>query len=392
MRVAYVCADPGVPVFGCKGCSIHVQAVLRALLKQRIDVELFASRIGGNAPDGLHSLPVNCLPRARDAEPAAREQQLFGVNLTLRKTLEQKGPFDLVYERYTLWSCAAMEYARDGGFPGLLEVNAPLVQEQAKYRRLFHAGLAEEVARRVFGAAAILLAVSEEVADFLNQYPDAHQRVHVIPNGVDPDRFALSRDDRQHKKETFTVGFVGTLKPWHGLDILLEAFSRLYQRDPSIRLLIVGDGPQRPDLEAKIASWSPALRQAVRLTGAVAGDVVPKLLAEMDVAAAPYPALADFYFSPLKVYEYMAAGRAVVASRIGQLARLIEDGRNGVLCSPGNVSELTDAIWRLRRDPAKRDRLGRSARELVSREYAWDVLVGRSLGLARAHSLHNGNP
>src|SRR5262249_29646448 len=134
MRIAYVCADLGVPVFGRKGCSIHVQEVVRALSEQGACVELFARRLDGEPPPGLETIPLHALPASPKGDHTLREQAALRANDDVRALLEQEGPFDLVYERYSLWSFAAMEYARASGTPGLLEVNAPLIAEQAEHR------------------------------------------------------------------------------------------------------------------------------------------------------------------------------------------------------------------------------------------------------------------
>ena len=381
MRVAYVCADPGVPVFGHKGCSVHVQEVVRALGRRGARVTLIAQRLGGAPPPDLAGVPVHLLPALPDGDAARREQAALAANPVLAATLARCGPFDLVYERYSLWSYAGMEYTRATGTPGLLEVNAPLIEEQAAHRRLIdHAGAAL-VAARAFAAAQALLAVSAEVAAGLAHGPAARGRVHVVPNGVDPARFSPAPSAAAGALGPFTVGFVGSLKPWHGLPVLLEAFATLH-RGAAAHLVLVGDGPERARLETRGAAHG--LRQAVTFTGAVAPAAVPGLLAGLDAAVAPYPAQAPFYFSPLKVYEYMAAGLPVVASRVGQIADVIQDGETGLLCPPGDAAALAAALVRLRHDPALRGRLGRAARAAVERDHTWDAVAGRILALAAA--------
>lgn len=386
MRMAYVCADSGVPVFGRKGCSIHVQEVIRALRGQGAKMELLASRIDGSPPADLQDMAVHNLPRAAKGALAAREQQALAANDAVRETLRRKGPWDAVYERYSLWSFAGMEHAAEAGVCGLLEVNAPLIEEQAEHRGLLDFNGAVRASERAFTAASALIAVSEEVAAYLNRFPDAVGKVNVIPNGVNAARFPAGMATRLPAAAgTFTVGFVGTLKPWHGVSMLLDALARLRRQDLIYHGLIVGDGPQRAVLEDQVA-YDPLLRGAVKFTGAVAPEEVPGLLASMDVAVAPYPDLPEFYFSPLKVYEYMAAGRASVASRIGQLESLIQDGLNGLLCPPGDAIALADAIRRLQSDPVLRARMGVAARAGVLEKHGWDFVARRILCLARRES------
>ena len=385
MRIAYVSADPGVPIFGRKGCSIHAQEVLRAMLKRGAEIDLFAISLGAEPPAGLEPVRLHALPPPPKGELAAREQSLLAANADLRKTLERAGRFDLVYERYSLWSFAGMEYARACRTAGLLEVNAPLIEEQAEHRGLLDRASAERVAQQAFSNATTLIAVSQQVATYLERFPAARAKVRVIPNGVNPERFPPGlKPSLPGAPGALTVGFVGTLKPWHGVGILVEAFARICERDPHTRLLIVGDGPERETLQADLSARG--LSQAAHFTGAVSASEVPGLLASIDVAVAPYPDLSRFYFSPLKVYEYMAAGLPVVASRIGQLEKLIQDGVNGLLTAPGDAAELAMTLERLRAEPELRARLGKAARATVLREHTWDGVVGRILDLARSES------
>ena len=118
MRVAYVCADPGVPVFGRKGCSIHVQEVVRSLKAHGVRVDLFAARVDGPPPPGLDDVALAVLPLNASGDAAARERAAVRANHLFRHALALSGPFDAVYERYSLWSFAGMRFAREAGILG----------------------------------------------------------------------------------------------------------------------------------------------------------------------------------------------------------------------------------------------------------------------------------
>jgi len=381
-HIAYVSADRGVPVFGRKGCSIHTQEVLRALIRKGLSVDLFATNVEGDRPPNLEPVTLHALPRPPKGEPAVREQASLASNPDLRAALEDAGPYDFVYERYSLWSFAAMEYARENGIPGLLEVNAPLIEEHAQYRVLVDRAATERVAERVFTAATALLAVSDEVAEYLEKFPATRRKVYVVPNGVDPQRFPAGLPAKMPKREgIFTVGFVGTLKAWHGLEILVDAFAQLHARQPAARLLIVGDGPEYEKLTAEAAARG--LADAIHFTGAVDAAEVPGWLASMDVAVAPYPSLPNFYFSPMKVYEYMAARVPVVASRIGQLEKLIVSKVNGLLVRPGDAAALASSLERLLLDRELGRRLAEVGRATILAGYTWDDVAEKILQHAK---------
>jgi glycosyltransferase involved in cell wall biosynthesis len=374
-RIAYVCMDGGVPVFGSKGASVHVQEVVRAFGRRGSAVELFAVRFDGSPPPSLRDIVCHAIAPASAGTAA--------LNAALEEALTPAGPWDLIYERYSLRSYAAMESAERLGIPGLLEMNSPLIDEQARHRRLADRDDAERCTRRACAAASAIVAVSREVADYAGRFTE-RGKVHVVLNGVDPARCSPDvLPSLPAPPSVLTLGFSGSMKPWHGVDVLLDAFAIVHAAAPQTRLLVVGDGPERAAAQRTVQER--CLSQCAIFTGAVSPDAVPGLLRSMDVAVAPYPDAAGFYFSPLKVFEYMAAGLAIVASRIGQVREIIRDDETGVLCPPGDASALAAEVLRLFEDPERRARLARAARRAACDTHTWDAVVSRLFEIA-AHS------
>lgn len=380
MKAAYICPDRGIPVFGCKGSSLHVQEVVRAFGNFGIETELFAATRGGSSPMGLEHVRVQKLKRLKTTEIAVKEQADIEANQSTIDALAAAAPYDFVYERYSLWSHAGMTFARTAGIPGILEVNSPLIEEQSKYRGLIDRAGAEAATRSCLDAASLIVAVSQEVATYLDTWDQARGKVHVVPNGVNTAKFDGLRRKSGDAAAPFTIGFIGTLKPWHGVEGLIDAFAILHRKWPQARLLIVGDGPQSEDIRTRIEKLS--LENFVEMTGAVDPADVPKLYERMDVGVAPYPGNIDFYFSPLKVYEYMAAGLPVVASDIGQIRQILRAGDSGILYRAGNIDHLVEALETLLSDRERAKAMGLRARHIAVSEHSWDNRVALILGLA----------
>mgnify|MGYP004637144251 FL=1 len=388
MKVAYICADPGIPVFGTKGASVHVQEVIKGMLKKGVEVVLFAQRLGGDVPEELKNIKIRKLDKLPKDSVEIRARAAIEANAKVEAMLESEGKFNMVYERYSLWSNAGMNFAKRHGCVGILEVNAPLIEEQKKHRELPFEEEAQKIAESVFKNADAMIAVSPGVAQYLETFENVKGRVHIIANGVALDRFAPAAENNAKRLANLTacqgatIGFLGTLKPWHGLATLVDACAILRQRNENVRLLIVGDGPEYESLHQNIKSLG--LLDYVQFTGAVLPEEVPNWLAQMDIAVAPYPNMEHFYFSPLKIYEYMAAGIPVIATRVGHLDTVVTHEHNGILVEAENPMEMADCISNLLKDTLKLQQLGKAARQTAENEHSWLSVVERILKISQS--------
>ena len=378
MRIALLCSDPGIPLGGIKGSSVHVRAVASCLLRLGHQVSAIVATAGaelGYAPLAERGLEVRVLRQPR----TVRE---------IDWQFAQVKP-ELVLERLSLLSPEGAIAAADAGVPHLYEVNAPLDEEAARHRNFDRIDDARVAFARGFAASRGAIAVSAQVADWIQGLAPAGYPVRIEANGAGPE-FLAAPDPQQILKieerlrltgGEFRVGFVGSFRPWHDLDTLLHAASELARNVPT-RLVMVGDGPQRNHVLR--TAWSG--RAAVTLAGAVPHHEVPAHLALCDVVAVPYAA-EDVYFSPLKLVEAMAAARPVVASATGPVKRVVTDGRDGLLVPAGDRVAFAAALERLAFEPALRGRLGAEARRTVEREYTWDSVMGRVLKFAAGLSV-----
>jgi len=375
VKLLYVCADPGIPLDGHKGASVHVRQTVEALRSRGVEVRVLATRPGTGIKVPVIDVGAVELPHGRCGR-VERETALLGLSSMLVAAASHADfKPDIVYERYSLWSLTGCALAERMNLPLVLEVNAPLVEEQRRYRDLAMEPLARELERIVLGRADRVLCVSPALVERAVSLTGDHERTLWMPNAVDTERF---RPPEVRERRTVpTVVFVGSLKPWHGLDLLIDAFRLLRRGGTAARLLVIGDGPMRERLERLVRD--AALQADVVLLGTAPHDVVPTLLAEADVAVAPYPPIDDFYFSPLKLGEYLACGLPVVASDIPGLVDGLRSGGCLTTFPPGNARALAARLRVLLEDEALRQRMGEAARrtaeERLSLAPATDLLL-----------------
>ncbi|MCA9897838.1 MAG: glycosyltransferase family 4 protein [Ardenticatenaceae bacterium] len=241
---------------------------------------------------------------------------------------------------------------------------------------------AQWAASKSYALADQIVTVSDPTREnLIENWGVPAEKIKVIPNGVNVAHFQQPVDTAQVRAEfgvtdAPVIMFVGGFQMWHGLDKLLEAMALVINVLPEARLLLVGDGPARPFVEENIYRLN--LEKQVTITGFLPHARIPQLLAVADVVTVPYPKLPqEMWFSPLKLYEYMAAGKAIVASSAGQIKNVIRHNENGLLVTPGVVADLADACLHLLQNQADRTRLGQAAQHEAETEHAWSRQIER---------------
>jgi glycosyltransferase involved in cell wall biosynthesis len=380
-----VVADPGVAVGGRKGASVHLEEMARAFLGQGGEVFLAATRV--ERP--LEGIEAREIALDADADGVLRdlpEGEREGPSRTVGAELaaiyrdrvfeeallvaHRRASLDLVYERQSLFSLAGLRAARRLGIPFGLEVNSPLPEEQARWRGLALEALACAIERRLLREADGVFCVSSFLRDRAVRLGAAPARVRVVPNGIDPRQFHPGVAGEAARRRlgldgAFVVGFCGALRPWHGVEFLLEAFGRFVRTEPAARLLVVGDGPTRARLESSARETLPP--GSAIFCGWVPREEVPAHLAACDVVASPHPPIEPFYFSPLKIVEAMAVGRVVLAPDLPAIREIARDGETAVLYRAADPEDFLGRLGALRASEAERRRIGeRAAREVLA--------------------------
>ncbi len=360
------------------GQAVHLDSLVSAFRAQGHEVLLVGPSAYAKAEFGRSGW-VSWLRRSLPGFVTELLELAYAVPATLRLDRAAAGfrP-DVIYERYNLFHLAGALVARRRGLPLLLEVNAPLVEERSRFGGLALKPLARWAERFVWRSATWALPVTEVLAGYLRSAGVEPDRIRVIPNGIDLEAFteALAARQAPAGAPELVLGFVGFVRDWHGLDRVIEAIAA-YPGPARILLKVVGEGPARPGLEALAARLGIADR--VVFTGLAPREAIPQHVAGFDIALQPASVA---YASPLKVFEYMAAGRAIVAPDQPNIREVLRDGETALLFDPADPQTMWRAIARLIEDAALRARLGAAARaEILARDLTWSGNARRIVAL-----------
>jgi glycosyltransferase involved in cell wall biosynthesis len=304
--------------------------------------------------------------------------------IKLDKIAAKFGP-DVIIFRYRLFNFAPFKVAKRYQIPLVCEINSLKSMELG----LMKGGVRTTILtrwgeRKAISKANAIFTVSNAIKEKVQQYQtNKNKSVRVIPNGVDIEQFKpnkVRRDrirSRLRLSEKRVLGYVGSYKIWHGLDTALEVIEQLVEKDSKFHLLLVGYGHQYDQISKKI--HTKHLESHVSQTGQVSHEKIPEYISAFDYALMTYPKLDDFYFSPLKMFEYMAMGIQVISTDVGQISEVITHGKNGWLVEPPSVSQFCKIILTAEKQTHS---VSESARKLMTEQYSWRMNAERILELA----------
>lgn len=362
------------------GQAVHIRSLTEALARRGHDLTIVgpdeappsARPLDAHAGVGLRRFlpaPVHELAEVAYSAPAY---------LKLAARARAFTP-DILYERYNLFYHSGVRLARARGLPFLLEVNAPLAEERERHGRLALKTLARASERSIWRAASRVLPVTRALADHVEAAGVDPARIDIIPNGVE-DIFLRDHDPRPVRArygldDKIVLGFTGFVRDWHGLDRVIAYLAA--RRRSDLTFLIVGDGDARSALERQAKALGVA--DAVIFTGVVQREDVPAHLAAFDVALQP---AVTAYASPLKLFEYMAAARAIIAPDMANIREVIDDSA-AMLVRSDDDAALYAALDAFLNDAGRRRNFGAAARNvLIRRGFTWDENARRVEAIA----------
>jgi glycosyltransferase involved in cell wall biosynthesis len=380
MKILYAASDQTVP--GTNGGSVHVAAVAEGLAALGHEVHVLVTPGGAISPGPVHWIAM---------PPPLGRKELRWANARAVQTIARRLQPHVIIERYYNFGGEGIGAAAEIGAVAVLEVNAPVIDHEGSTKRLLDRALIVEPMRRWREriCAQSDLIVTPSAGILPSGTPPA--KILELEWGADTDRFrpGVTGAVPFDRPADTVVVFAGAFRTWHGAIHLATALGELRARGrKDIGAVFIGDGPELLRVREAAAGLD-----GVVFTGALPHAQIPACLAACDIGVAPFDAGAHpplslgFYWSPLKIFEYMATGLPVVAPAFDRIPALVEHNREGLLYDSAIPTGLPHALAALT-DPVLRDRLGRNARDRAVREYSWsahcralDAAIGKVVGL-----------
>jgi glycosyltransferase involved in cell wall biosynthesis len=357
------------------GSVAHTEGILDALCGRGYSVTFVSTGEIDGVPDSVRQAR---LPAVLKGNLPTEIAELLSGLVQGMAPLRGLRPTGFIYQRYSLNNLAGAILSARWTVPLVLEANGSEAKWRQDFSLLRYPRLAYACERLILRRSRIVSAVSANAAADLIAAGAPASRLRVVPNGVNAGRFAsadpMPLADLRGK---FVICFVGLFYPWHGVRYLAEAFATFHDRCPDARLLLVGDGEEAPVARSVLARHGAL--DATHFAGLVPRADAPRYMAAADVLVSPHADVHNFIGSPIKLFEYMAAGKAIVATRVGQIQEVLCDGETGLLVEPENADAMARAFGRLREDAGLRTRLGLAAQREAFGKHSWEARLAAVL-------------
>lgn len=380
MKIVFVSSHPADSFSANFGDVIRKKYIVQTLEKQGHHVlAIIAGDIGRTQDAGQANhrrksalkrfIPLKLWGTVKDLQYLRHDRRL---NRCFFNRVKAFGP-DLIYDFNFYLHRAGLDWGEKLNVPVVMEVEGPEAQVRYADESSFLRGYGERFEIEKYKRAHRIIVISSPFKDYLISKGVPQEKIDIIPNGVDCEKFDANRtwgaDIRtQFSGDSVIVGFVGVFSPWYQLDALVEAVADLAPRFPSLRLLLVGDGVMKQALETQIAKRGLAAK--VVITGFVRHEEVPRYIAAMDIAVIPNH---QWWCSPLKLFEYGAMAKPVIAPRVPSISAVVGN-KETYLIPPNSKEELSKALKQLLDSPALRRRLGGKLFQKIKSDYDYPVI------------------
>ncbi|MCK5562510.1 MAG: glycosyltransferase family 4 protein [Thermoplasmata archaeon] len=307
------------------------------------------------------------------------------------KNLLKRHKFDLIHDRGYLFGGAGTKVGNKNDIPVILQIDDDWIETEALASRItstnFYKSRALNWCKKLMTKVDYAFTVSETLRQrVISTWGGDGEKISVVPNGADIDKFKPDREplglrqDLGLDEDSKVVTFVGALGPWHGVNYLVEAAPLILKKVPDAHLWLVGGAQEYDSMYLRDLITNLKIKDHVHIIGSRPSEQIPRILVESDVGVAPYPQF-DMGFSPLKIFEYMAAGVPIVCSDLPSLREILTDNQTGILVESENIEALAAAITEVLKNPKLSQRLVVNARRAVEERYSWEAVTEKLITL-----------
>lgn len=384
MKIVYYSPHPQLRLNSQSGPGTHMRETINAL--KGMGHEVFPLIVG----DELHGASSNTDVTLKSSKlkslvkrfvpkiiwRSLKDWQLLRTDIfaekLLAKRVDELKP-DLIYERGAYLQLSGVRVVKEKGGRHFMELNAPFLEEVREFEqaRTLWFRRAKRTEKLQVQAPDLVYVVSSALKRYYSSHTSNTEKIKVVPNSVNPEYLKVNRNLKEsivndlHLEKKRVIGFVGSIFPYHGVDILIRAFSAIAGEFPDITLLIVGDGSILESL--KNLSRELKMQSRVLFTGSRPHHEVFTWIDIMDICVM---AKSNWYGSPVKIFEYGAMGKAIIAPDTVPVNDVMNNNVDGILIKPSDAA-LRQALKILLTDDTLKEKLANNFKNKVLGEYTW---------------------